>query len=189
VSLRGYNPSVAGHQCYHCKQWVDEGEAHDCWTTTEAALTKDLSEDLRDAWDRLRDTAAEFGEQRIYASHKSIMFSRKACYFFVRPKKHSLEVCIFLRRAVKSPRIRRADPASSSKIVHFVDIKHRDEVEPPITDWLREAYETSAQPIAKRPAVPKGKPKKMPKRMMKKAAPPRAARPETSRSRKSAKRR
>ena len=49
---------MAGRECYHCKQWVEEGEAHDCWTTTEAALTQDLSEDLRDAWERLRETAA-----------------------------------------------------------------------------------------------------------------------------------
>ncbi len=78
---------MAGWECYHCKQWIEEGEPHDCWTTTEAALTAGLSEDLRDAWERLRETAVEFGEQRIYASHDSIMFSRKACYFFVRPKR------------------------------------------------------------------------------------------------------
>ena len=147
---------MPGHTCYHCKQWVEEGEAHDCWTTTEGALTQDLSEDLRDAWERLRDTAAEFGEQRIYASHKSIMVSRKACYFFVRPKKNSLERCIFLRRTVKSPRIRRADAASGSKIVHFVDVKHRDEVESPMTDWLREAYDTSELPTVRRPSASKG---------------------------------
>lgn len=155
---------VDGHQCYHCKQWVDEGEAHDCWTTTESALTRDLSEDLREAWERLRDTAAGFGEQRIYASHKSIMFSRKACYFFVRPKKNSLEVCVFLRRMVKSPRIRRADPASSSKIVHFVDVKHRDEVEPPLTDWLREAYATSETSGERPAALKKANRPKRPKR-------------------------
>jgi hypothetical protein len=146
---------MAGHQCYHCKQWVEKGEAHDCWTTTEAALTQDLSDDLREAWERLRETAAEFGEQRIYASHKSIMFSRKACYFFVRPKKHSLEVCFFLRRTVKSPRIRRADKASRAKIYHILDVRHRDEVEPPITEWLREAYDTSIEISEKRTAATK----------------------------------
>lgn len=83
--------AVAGRECYHCKQWVENGTAHDCWTTTEAALTAELSEDLREAWERLRETAVEFGEQRIYASHSSIMFSRKVCYFFVRPKKRYLE--------------------------------------------------------------------------------------------------
>ena len=31
---------MGGRDCYHCKQWVEEGEAHDCWTTTEAALTE-----------------------------------------------------------------------------------------------------------------------------------------------------
>jgi hypothetical protein len=131
---------VTGRECYHCKQWVEAGEEHDCWTTTEAALTQDLSEDLQDAWERLRETAVAFGDQRIYASHNSIMFSRKSCYFFVRPKRNFLEVCVFLGRAVKSPHVRRVDWASKSKAVHVIQIRHRDEVEAPITDWLREAY-------------------------------------------------
>jgi hypothetical protein len=134
---------MTGRECYHCKQWVEAGDAHDCWTTTEAALTKDLSEDLQDAWDRLRETAVAFGEQRIYASHNSIMFSRKSCYSFVRPKKSVLEVCIFLGRALNAPQVRRVVRASKSKIAHIIHLRHRDEVEPPITDWLREAYDFS----------------------------------------------
>jgi hypothetical protein len=156
---------MAGRECYHCRQWVDEGEAHDCWTTTEAALTQDLSEDLQEAWERLRETAVSFGDQRIYASHKSIMFSRKSCYFFVRPKKSFLEVCLFLGRTLKVRQVRRAVRASKAKVGHIVQIRHRDEVEAPFTDWLQEAYETSdvlaAKPAAarvkhkpKRPAIP-----------------------------------
>src|SRR5215203_4631941 len=98
---------MAGRQCHHCKAWLEAGEAHDCWSTTEHALTADLSEDLRDAWERLRETAAAFGEQRIYASHHSIMFARRACYFFVRPKRSYLEICIFLGRPLRAPQVRR----------------------------------------------------------------------------------
>jgi len=162
---------MAGRECYHCKQWVEEGEAHDCWTTTEAALTRDLPEDLRDAWERLRETAGDFGEQRIYASHNSIMFSRKSCYFFVRPKKTFLEVCVFLGRLVKAPQIRRVDRSSKTKLVHIVRITHRDEVEAPFTDWLREAYDFSGAlgpkgtgPTATSPAKPRRKPTTPPKR-------------------------
>ncbi len=134
---------MSGHECYHCKQWIEAGEPHNCWTTTEAALTSDLSEDLREAWERLRETAAEFGEQRIYASLNSIMFSRKACYFFVRPKTKFLEVCFFLGRTVTNPRIKRAVAASRVKVAHLVQVRHRDEVEAPLTEWMREAYDTS----------------------------------------------
>ena len=130
-----------GRECYHCKQWIEDDAAHDCWTTTEAALTRDLSEDLREAWERLRETATAFGEQRIYASHHSIMFSRKACYFFVRPKKSVLEVCFFLGRTLKAPQVRWSAPSSKAKVAHIVHVRHRDEVETPITDWLLEAYE------------------------------------------------
>lgn len=145
---------MRGHTCYHCKQWVEEGEPHDCWTTTEAALTSELSEDLRDAWDRLRDTAVEFGEQRIYASHKSIMFSRKSCYFFVRPKRQFLELCVFLGRTLKAPQVRKVGGASKSKVFHIIHVRHRDEVEAPITDWLREAYDFS-DAVARRPKSPR----------------------------------
>jgi hypothetical protein len=138
---------MKGHECYHCRQWVAEGEAHDCWTTTEAALTKDLSEDLQDAYERLRDTATEFGEQRIYASHSSIMFARKACYFFVRPKRRFLEVVIFLGRAVKAPHIKKIVASSKVKRAHVIHVTHRDEVEAPLTDWLEEAY--AFEPVAK----------------------------------------
>src|SRR6187401_3129967 len=131
---------MAGRECYHCKQWVEEGEAHDCWTTTESALTQDLSEDLRDAWERLRDTAAAFGEQRIYASHNSIMFARKACYFFVRPRRTRLELCIFLGRTIRSPMVRKAVATSRTKVGHLINIVHRDQVEAPLTDWIEEAY-------------------------------------------------
>jgi hypothetical protein len=140
---------MRGHECYHCKQWVEAGEAHDCWTTTEGALTRDLSDDLRDAWERLREAASDLGEQRIYASHKSIMFARKTCYFFVRPKRNFLEVCVFLGRPLHHPRIRRVEPSSKTKFAHIVQVTHRDEVEAPLTDWLREAYGLQdAPPIA-----------------------------------------
>jgi hypothetical protein len=175
---------MRGHECYHCKQWVDEGEPHDCWTTTEAALTADLSEDLRDAWERLREEAAALGDQRIYASHNSIMFARKSCYFFVRPKKNFLETCVFLGRTLKAPQVRRAMPTSKTKVAHIVPIRHRDEVEAPITDWLREAYELADPAAPARAAKPvkaakaaKARPKaqkktasRAPKRVTRKAA-------------------
>ena len=151
--------AMRGHECYHCKQWVAEGEPHDCWTTTEAALTRDLPEDLRDAWERLREAAVELGEQRIYASHNSIMFARKVCYFFVRPKMSHLEVCIFLGRELRGRQIRRVDRTSSTKFAHLLRIQHRDEVEAPITDWLREAYHLqdalNAAPPTKRSQKPR----------------------------------
>ena len=135
------------YECYHCKQWVDAGQEHDCWTTTEAALTQDLAEDLQDAYERVREAATEFGEQRIYASGSCIMFSRTACYFFVRPKRNHLELCIFLGRAVKAPQVKKIYESSRVKRAHVVHVKHRDEVEPPITDWMQEAYDF--EPLAR----------------------------------------
>jgi hypothetical protein len=142
---------MRAHECYHCKQWIEEDQAHDCWTTTEAALTKDLSEDLRDAWERVRETAVELGEQRIYASHNSIMFARKVCYFFVRPQRRYLEVWFFVGRAIKSPLIDKVMQGSSTKTAHRVRLTHRDQVEPPLSDWLQEAYDWSVAPKPPRP--------------------------------------
>jgi len=72
------------------------------------------------------------------------MFSRKSCYFFVRPRTKFLELCVFLRRPVRARQVRRVDQTSKAKFAHFVRITHRDEVEAPVTDWLRQAYDLSA---------------------------------------------
>jgi hypothetical protein len=50
---------------------------------------------------------------------------------------------VFLGRAVRAPQVRRVDRKSTSKLVNIIHIRHRDEVEPPITDWLQEAYALS----------------------------------------------
>lgn len=147
---------MKAHECYHCGKWVEAGEFHDCWTTTEKALTQDLSEDLQDAYERLREAAVEFGEQRIYASGSCIMFSRTSCYFFVRPKRNWLELAVFLPRAIKSSLIKRVEPKSKVKLAHIIRITHRDEVEAPLTEWLKEAYDF--EPLAKAAkAAPKKK--------------------------------
>jgi hypothetical protein len=181
VAFRGKIYCMAGHECYHCKRWVEEGEPHDCWSTTEAALTRHLSDDLREAWQRLREAAASLGEQRIYASHHAIMFSRKTCYFFVRPKQKYLELCVFLGRRLEAPQVRRVDQASKSKLYHLIRITHRDEVEAPITDWLQEAYALSDQlsklgvsksaPAEKQTATRKRKSAQRPGQVARKAGP------------------
>jgi len=159
------------YECYHCKQWVEAGQEHDCWTTTEAALTRELSEDLQDAYARVREAAAALGEQRIYASGSCIMFSRTACYFFVRPKRRYLELCIFLGHAVKAPQVKKIYESSRVKRAHIIHVTHRDEVESPITDWMQEAYDFEPLAKAAAKAVPKTKaaPKKGGKATTKKA--------------------
>ena len=145
---------MKAHECYHCKQWVEKDEPHDCWTTTESALTKDLSEDLQEAYQRFREAAVELGEQRIYASHSSIMFARKACHFFVRPKRAYLEVVIFLGGVVKGPQIKKVVESSKTKRAHVIHLRHRDEVEPPITDWMKKAYDLQDQPKPAKSGAP-----------------------------------
>jgi hypothetical protein len=114
---------------------------------------------LQDAYARVREAAVEFGEQRIYASGSCIMFSRTSCYFFVRPKRQWLELSVFLPRAIKSPLVKRVEPKSKVKLSNIIRIAHRDEVEAPLTEWLREAYdfEPNAKAAAKKKAKPSRK--------------------------------
>lgn len=132
---------MAGRACHHCKEWIEEGEAHGCWTTTEAALTADLPDDLREAWERLREMATDFGEQRIYASGTAI------CRF------------ASFSAAIRSPLIRRVKRTSRTKLVHMVLVTHRDQLEPPVTDWLREAYDLPDERARRRVGKPSRKSK------------------------------
>jgi Domain of unknown function (DUF5655) len=78
---------------------------------------------------------------------------------------------VFLGRALKAPQVRRVDRASKSKVVHIIQIRHRDEVEPPVTDWLQEAYELSDVPATKvQTKRATSKPKRRPEKRSAKAA-------------------
>lgn len=110
------------------------------WNTTEAQLTAGLSEDLLDAWKKLRAFAAGLGPQQIYSSAQSIMFAKKVCYFFVRPKKKSLEVWIFLPHKIEGL-VATQVPTKKEKYCCLYKVTHADQVEEPLTDWLREGYD------------------------------------------------
>ena len=107
---------------------------------TEAELIDGLNEDLRDAWHKLRNFAADLGTQRIYASALSIMFARKVCYFFVRPKKTFLEVWIFLPHKIEGLKFM-SSPAKKIRYCNLFKLIHPDQVEAPLTDWIREAFD------------------------------------------------
>jgi hypothetical protein len=107
---------------------------------TEAELIDGLDEDLRDAWQKLRAFAAGLGTQRIYASALSIMFSRKVCYFFVRPRKTFLEVWIFLPRKIEGL-ISMHGPTKKVKFCNLFKVVHADQIEEPLTDWIHEAFD------------------------------------------------
>ncbi|MGA8266551.1 MAG: DUF5655 domain-containing protein [Candidatus Acidiferrales bacterium] len=107
---------------------------------TEAELVDGLNEDLRDAWEKLRAFAAGLGPQRIYASALSIMFARKVCYIFVRPKKTFLEVWIFLPREIEGLTSMHG-PTKKARYCNLFKLVHADQIEEPLTDWIREAFD------------------------------------------------
>jgi hypothetical protein len=115
-------------------------KSHYDWNVTEAQLTDGLDDDLRDAWHKLRAFAASLGTQRIYASALSIMFSKKVCYFFVRPRKTFLEVWIFLPRKIEGLKSMHG-PARKVKYCSLFKVIHPDQIEAPLTDWIREAFD------------------------------------------------
>ena len=115
-------------------------KGHYDWNVTERELIEGLDEDLRDAWQKLRDFGAGLGPQRIYASAHSIMFSKRVCYFFVRPRKTFLEVWIFLPRKIEGLRSMHG-PTRIVKYCNLFKVVHADQIEEPLTDWIREAYD------------------------------------------------
>jgi len=57
---------------------------------------------------------------------------------------------------LKAPQVRRSAPSSKSKFFNTIQIRHRDEVEAPVTEWLREAYEQSESIATRTPKKTKG---------------------------------
>ena len=125
-----------------------EREGYHLPTRSEAEQFADLSPDLFDAWKRLKKFALALGPQgEMRTSHRSIMFYGKTCYFFVRPKKAFLELNVFLGRSLQHASIRKVTAVSKTKWVHVIAVVHEDQVEEPLTDWIREAFEFARKSV------------------------------------------
>lgn len=114
------------------------------WATSEAALTEHLEEDLFEAWEKIRDFSSSLGQQRVYAAGKAIMFSKKTCFFFVRPKKSYLEVVVFLASQNKPSGFKSVKQVSKTRYAHTFKLIHADQVEGELTEAIGRAYETQA---------------------------------------------
>ena len=130
--------------CDKCGIPYDMNRPHECVPLTERDLLANIEEDLRDAFLTLRERAEALGEQRIYNNARAVMFSRRVCYMYVRfNKKAYVELCFFLPREEKDLAIHRTQAVSKTRFSHTFKLVHADQVEEPLMEWVREAYEAS----------------------------------------------
>ncbi len=108
--------------------------------TTEAELLAPLSIELKSAWIKLKKYSLTLGDQKIYASGKAIMFSKKHCFFFVRPRKTFLEVVIFLPEPHHQKDFKSITAVSKKKFAHTFKLIHEDQVEGVLTTAIEKAY-------------------------------------------------
>ncbi|MES3039405.1 MAG: DUF5655 domain-containing protein [Bdellovibrionota bacterium] len=126
--------------CHNCLMQYDPAVGHECEPVSERQLISQLNEDLQDAFNQLREQAVQIGEQRIYNNARAVMFARRVCYMFMRPKKKYIEVCFFLPKKLNDPSIHQTHQVSKTKVAHTVRMVHPDQVGSPLTDWLSEAF-------------------------------------------------
>ena len=107
---------------------------------SEAELIRDLDEDLKDAWAKLREFLNDLGPQRMYTSARAIMFARERCYVFVRPQKKYLQLNFFLDELIDSPQIKRGNRVTENRAANVFRLMHADQIDEPLTDWLHDAY-------------------------------------------------
>jgi hypothetical protein len=112
---------------------------------SEEEQIQHLSDDLQEAWAKLKVHLLGLGEQEMRTSHRSIMFARKTCYAFVRPKRAFIELNFFLPKALDSESLKKVSAVSKTKWAHVLQLSHADQVEWPLTDWIREAFEYSGE--------------------------------------------
>ncbi len=121
------------------KKTVAEMQA--AWrSVTEASLTADLDDELTEAWRAVRRFCVALGPQRVYAAGRSIMFSKRVCYTFVRVRKTFLEVVFFLPYALDASEVDWIDDPEKKRVAHMVKLRHAEAFEDPLPGWIREAY-------------------------------------------------
>lgn len=129
------------------KKAKNEKKSYENWhlpIRSEQEQMRDMNEDLRDAWVKLRGFANSLGEHKFHTSAKAMMFTRRLCFMFARPKKAWIEVTFFLPDEIRHPQIHSAERTSKTRAANIVRLVHSDQVIEPFTDWVRAAFDFGA---------------------------------------------
>ena len=90
--------------------------------------------------------AAHLGKLRpihVEAVIACVMFKRTRSFAEVRAKRDGLDLIFLLSRTVEHPRIARTFRLSANRVVHYVLVRTKADVDSQVRAWLTEAYASS----------------------------------------------
>ena len=136
-------PEAKYFRCKSCRGFfpIQEKESHACLVPSPESVMSELTETQFEIWEQFKLLVQEFSDYYCYASKRSVMFSRRVCFCFLRPRSKDIEIFFFLGRELDSSIINKVEKRSETKFAHRVILKHSERLEEPLTSWLHEAYE------------------------------------------------
>ena len=133
-------------RCPACsREFVKPRQWHSCNPVSVDSHFEGKEDGLRGLFDELCKRLREFGPLRVDAVRSGINLIPKHHMGGVRVLKDRLHVGFLLNRRIDHPRISRGPRVGPSAFIYAVNVAKKDEFDPELLSWLKEAYKRAAR--------------------------------------------
>ena len=97
----------------------------------------------RPIFERVRAQLDHLDPLRVEAVTIGILFKRVRTFAELRPMRERVRLGMLFSAPLESPRFVRTERLGGSRMAFFVDLRHPDDVDDEVRDWLTDAYFSS----------------------------------------------
>lgn len=132
--------------CPDCGQaFVTRNASHSCRRWTVEELLDGVPQNVRTLLDRFTAMVEACGPVTVFPSRDRMTYMVRVRFAGATPRRRWLDVALWLRRRVESPRWRKVETIYPDAHVHVLRVTRVDDLDEETGGWVREAYAVGCQ--------------------------------------------
>jgi len=127
--------------CPDCgKSFRNKNQWHSCYTLNLEDHIRNKPEKIQKVVYRLIEVLNSFGTIELNPVKSVIQVRAGATFLSIKPKKEYVELEFQLGRAIETFPVHRSVRISGNRVLHFLYVQSKQDINKQLTGWLKEAY-------------------------------------------------
>ncbi len=122
------------------KSFRNKNQEHSCEVVPVEMHLRNKAPHVHAIYYRILEHIDTFGPFTLNPVKTVVQVKNGATFLSIKPKRESVQLEFQMSDPVAHPRIEKSFQISRNRVLHFLELRHPDEVDDVLISWLRKAY-------------------------------------------------